>query len=291
MPLPPIAARSPVSRTLAALSCLSLAWAAEGARACESASTRAVIQSATVASKFALGSQACDGRRAASGAGVLHPFPAALAQTRPVDLAPQMPQPGSAPIISNARSTVVQPSSMFSVDSLRSGSRRPHRRPDVTALPKGAVGDAAARAIALVPEVERAAADHDIDPLLLHAIAHVESRHNPDAVSPAGARGLMQVMPATARRFGVTAPQLALRNPAVSLQVGSAYLKTLQKRFDNELVLVVAAYNAGEGAVEKYDRRVPPYKETQGYVRKVMAHYRLLIKTRDAMNGTPRAPL
>jgi soluble lytic murein transglycosylase-like protein len=139
---------------------------------------------------------------------------------------------------------------------------------------------AAKRAIALVPEIERVALAYRIDPLLLHAIAHVESRHNPDAVSHAGALGLMQVMPATARRFGVSSPHTALRDPRISLEVSSRYLKNLQQRFGNNLSLVIAAYNAGEGAVEKYGRQVPPYKETRGYVRDVLAHYRLLVGLR-----------
>jgi lysozyme len=131
------------------------------------------------------------------------------------------------------------------------------------------------RALQLAPAVDEVARRHDIDPLLLHAIAHVESRHDTRATSPAGARGVMQVMPATARRFGVAAAQ-ALQEPRTNLEVSASYLKTLQRRFGNDLMLVLAAYNAGEGAVEKYGRRVPPYAETQSYVRQVLAHYRRL---------------
>jgi len=129
------------------------------------------------------------------------------------------------------------------------------------------------RVLALAPDVQRVATAYDIDPLLLHAIAHVESRHNPRAVSPAGALGLMQVMPATARRFGVSDPQRSLFDPRVSLEAASAYLKTLQGRFGNNLALVLAAYNAGEGAVEKHRRPVPPFAETQRYVKEVLAEY------------------
>jgi len=144
-------------------------------------------------------------------------------------------------------------------------------------LPKGRKLTAAQmRAVALAPQVQRVAQAYDIDPLLLHAIAHVESRHNPQAVSPAGAMGLMQVMPATARRFGVGDPRNELLDPEVSLEVSSAYLKTLQGRFGNRLDLIIAAYNAGEGAVERYGRSVPPYAETRGYVNDVMAEYRAL---------------
>lgn len=117
------------------------------------------------------------------------------------------------------------------------------------------------------------AKDYNIDPLLLHAIAYVESRHNPHAVSPIGAVGLMQVMPTTARRFGVDNPEFALRDPLVNLRVSSAYLKTLQGLFGNDLPLVLAAYNAGEHAVIKYGRQIPPYRETQAYVRDVMDLY------------------
>lgn len=124
----------------------------------------------------------------------------------------------------------------------------------------------------LAPLIDQAARQHDIDPLLLHAIARTESRHHPQAVSPAGARGLMQVMLPTARQFGVD-EAAALHDPRVSLQVSARYLKTLQQRFGNDLSLVLAAYNAGEGAVEKHGRSVPPYPETQAYVRKVLRDY------------------
>ena len=129
------------------------------------------------------------------------------------------------------------------------------------------------RVLALAPRVFAVARAYDIDPLLLHAIAHVESRHDPRARSVAGALGVLQVMPATARRFGVGDAPDALFDPAVNLQVGAAYLKTLQARFGNDLELVLAAYDAGEGAVERHGRKVPPYAETQQYVRRVLAEY------------------
>lgn len=116
--------------------------------------------------------------------------------------------------------------------------------------------------------------DFDIDPGFLAAVMHVESRGNAKAVSPKGARGLMQVMPATASRMGVEDPIVALNDPVINLRTGAAYLKVLQKRFGNNLDLVLAAYNAGEGAVMKYGRKVPPYRETQGYVTSVMDRYR-----------------
>ncbi len=113
----------------------------------------------------------------------------------------------------------------------------------------------------------------NIDPLLLHSIAYVESRYNPSAISPAGAKGMMQLMPATARRFGLVGSEEELFDPLVSLRLSSLYLRKLYKLFGNDLTLVLAAYNAGENAVIKYGRKVPPYQETQAYVQKVMAHY------------------
>ena len=82
----------------------------------------------------------------------------------------------------------------------------------------------------------------------------------------------MQVILPTARRFGVEGAD-QLHDPQTNLQVSARYLKTLQQRFGNDLELVLAAYNAGEGAVEKHGRRIPPYRETQEYVRKVLAEY------------------
>jgi soluble lytic murein transglycosylase-like protein len=148
--------------------------------------------------------------------------------------------------------------------------------PRAVAAPRRAAatdGAAVQRIRALVPVVADAARRHGIDPLLLHAVAHVESRHQAAARSHAGARGVMQVMPGTARRFGLDDPQRELLQPELNVAVGAEYLKVLQARFGNNLPLVLAAYNAGEGAVEKHGRRIPPYPETQAYVRDVLATY------------------
>jgi soluble lytic murein transglycosylase-like protein len=146
------------------------------------------------------------------------------------------------------------------------------RLPAPSASQRNAAG---ARAVALSPDIDEVARRHDIDPLLLHAIAHVESRHNAAAHSHAGAQGVMQVMPSTAQRFGVDGTR-ALYEPRTNLEVSAAYLKSLQERFGNDLTLVLAAYNAGEGAVEKHGRKVPPYAETRSYVRQVLDAYRTL---------------
>jgi soluble lytic murein transglycosylase-like protein len=132
------------------------------------------------------------------------------------------------------------------------------------------------RVIALAPALTEAARAHQLDPLLLHAIAHVESRHDTQAISRAGARGAMQMMPATARRFGVADPERGLHDADTNLRAAASYLRTLHARFRGDLRLVLAAYNAGEGAVERYGRSVPPYAETQAYVRDVLAIHRRL---------------
>lgn len=111
-----------------------------------------------------------------------------------------------------------------------------------------------------------------IDVALLHAVITVESGYRADAVSPKGATGLMQLLPATARRYGTDNP----RDPGANIEAGARYLSYLLKLFDNDLELALAAYNAGEGAVLRYGRRLPPYGETRRYVPLVLAHYQKL---------------
>jgi soluble lytic murein transglycosylase-like protein len=102
---------------------------------------------------------------------------------------------------------------------------------------------------------------------------HVESANRPQARSPKGALGLMQIMPATGARYGVKKPQ-DLLDPATNIDVGTRYLRDLHQLFDGQMELVLAAYNAGEGAVKRHGNRIPPYRETQDYVRKVLRLYR-----------------
>jgi len=102
----------------------------------------------------------------------------------------------------------------------------------------------------------------------IRAVMRVESDFHPTVVSRAGAMGLMQLMPRTARSMGVSDPFDARQN----VLGGARYLRILANRFKGDLILTVAAYNAGEAAVEKYDG-IPPYKETQRYVRRVLKHY------------------
>jgi soluble lytic murein transglycosylase-like protein len=129
--------------------------------------------------------------------------------------------------------------------------------------------------------IEDAAREYGHDAGLLRAIIHVESRFNASAVSPKGAIGLMQVMPTTAARFGVREPRTALFDPQANVQTGARYLRVLRDLFVDRIDLAVAAYNAGEGAVLRYHRAVPPYPETQAYVRDVMALYESELARRD----------
>jgi hypothetical protein len=129
-------------------------------------------------------------------------------------------------------------------------------------------GAMAARRDRYAPLIEAAAARQGVDADLVHAVIRAESAYRPRAQSPAGACGLMQLMPATARRFGVR----DIWNPAENIEGGVAYLRFLQDRFDGDIRLVLAAYNAGEGAVARYGNRVPPYRETRTYVRRALGY-------------------
>ena len=123
---------------------------------------------------------------------------------------------------------------------------------------------ATANARRFEPFVTRAAAQYDVSPALIDAIAHVESRYNPRAVSSASAMGIMQLMPGTARELGVDP-----RDAADNIRGGTAYLRMLLNRFDGDLVRTIAAYNAGPGAVIKAGG-VPNYRETRAYVSAVL---------------------
>lgn len=121
-----------------------------------------------------------------------------------------------------------------------------------------------------VPEIiEAAAKKYDVDPLLVHSVIQVESAYNPYAMSPKGAQGLMQLMPGTARRFGVS-NAFDVRD---NIEGGVRYLKYLQTLFPDDPRLAVAAYNAGEAAVWKYNNQIPPYPETEQYVYRVGKKY------------------
>ena len=115
------------------------------------------------------------------------------------------------------------------------------------------------------------ARQHGLDPLLVKAVILAESAGRPRARSPKGAMGLMQLMPATARRFGVADPY----DPAQNVAGGTRYLRWLLDRFGGNVTLALAGYNAGEGAVDRHGG-IPPYRETRNYVRIVQSNHRLL---------------
>lgn len=120
--------------------------------------------------------------------------------------------------------------------------------------------------------ISPAVAQTVIAPEIVLAVIEVESSCNPNAISPVGAVGLMQIMPATGARFGAD----NLLDPERNVRAGVRYLAWLHARFDGDLSLVLAAYNAGEGAVLRHGRRVPPFHETQAYVASVLRRYRAL---------------
>jgi soluble lytic murein transglycosylase-like protein len=122
--------------------------------------------------------------------------------------------------------------------------------------------------------VRDAASRYSVDPALVHAVIFAESAYNPQAVSDKGAIGLMQVMPDTGARYGVK--EQDLRNPARNLQAGTRYLADLLELFGGDVELALAGYNAGEGAVLKFGRRIPPFAETRAYVPRVLERWRQL---------------
>ena len=117
--------------------------------------------------------------------------------------------------------------------------------------------------------IVQASLKYRIDPMLIYAQMHQESAFKIRATSHKGASGLMQLMPATARRFGVT----SIYDPKQNIEAGVRYMRWLLDFFDQDVVLALAGYNAGEGAVLKFGRRVPPYRETQEYVRRIVGRY------------------
>lgn len=142
---------------------------------------------------------------------------------------------------------------------------------------------------AYAAEISGAAARHGVDEALVRAVIHAESAFNPNAISRAGAQGLMQLMPATASRFGVT----DVFTPGENIEGGVSYLAWLSTRFNGDLTRITAGYNAGEGAVDRYDG-VPPYRETILYVERVAIlreRYRKELDAAAKASVVPPAPV
>ncbi|WP_234419685.1 lytic transglycosylase domain-containing protein [Burkholderia oklahomensis] len=167
----------------------------------------------------------------------------------------------STPPSASASASALASSNPPSPANVAPAATRAAASPDTSATPRSTRYDT------LVASVAR---EFDLDAKLLHAMIRVESGYDANAVSPKGATGLMQVIPATGARFGFR----DLRDPHANLRAGATYLKWLLGEFDDDLTLALAAYNAGEGAVRKHRDQIPPYRETQAYVRQVLACYR-----------------
>ena len=137
----------------------------------------------------------------------------------------------------------------------------------INAIPYVATSKAAERSH-IKDLVSKISKKHGVDERLVNAVIKQESGYNPKAKSSAGAQGLMQLMPETAKSLGVTDPY----NPVQNVDGGVRYLKSMMDRYNGNVVLALAAYNAGPGNVDKYDG-VPPFKETKNYVRSILANY------------------
>ena len=120
----------------------------------------------------------------------------------------------------------------------------------------------------------KAAHKHKLDPALIKAVIKAESNFNHQAISPVGAQGLMQLMPATAYQLHVE----DTFHPEKNIEGGVRYLSYLLNLYRGNLTLALAAYNAGEGAISKYNQQVPPYRETQNYVKRVLGYYKSFSK-------------
>ena len=149
----------------------------------------------------------------------------------------------------------------------RDGNRKIVSIPAAKGSKRVPTGSADRRA-ELWPHVQQTALAHGLDPALVDLVIRMESGYNPRAVSPKGARGVMQLLPATARAYGV----VDIFNPKENLRGGVRYLRDLLGRFDSDVRLALAAYNAGPDAVERH-RGVPPYEETRNYVNTILAAY------------------
>ena len=194
----------------------------------------------------------------------LPPAAATTASPPPCDAPPVTVTPATAPTIQTWRATVPTPASSPPSPAPCRPSLAMVEAPGARPVRLDAVNRQR-----LTPAIQQVAIAYQLEPALLHAVISAESAYDPQARSPKGARGLMQLMPDTARRFGVADPD----EPMANLQGGARYLRWLLDLF-TDIRLALAAYNAGEGAVQRYGNATPPYPETQTYVRRVLDFYR-----------------
>lgn len=154
----------------------------------------------------------------------------------------------------------------------------PRRDPQVTARSRGVPED---RFESIIRELSHL---HGVEPALVKAVIRAESGFNPSAVSPTGARGLMQLMPRTAKRHGVRKPH----DPRQNIEGGVKYLRSLLDLFDNNLKLALAAYNAGASAVKRH-RGLPPFRETRTYVARVLQYRAQYMRSQNLSQASGRA--
>lgn len=184
---------------------------------------------------------------------------AALAQDKPFSPPARSPVPLSSKDQERQRA-----------EELGKKSETPNQSAEKVKIPAALTGRHISSGNPSVDAIVYEAASHTgLDPCLIFSVMRAESGFNPAAVSPKGASGLMQLMPATASRFGVR----NIFDPRENIHAGSRYLRWLLDRFNGDLRLALAGYNAGEGAVEFYGLRIPPFLETQNYVRIIYARY------------------
>lgn len=165
------------------------------------------------------------------------------------------------------------------------GSRR-YSPPPQFSRPKQITTEQAQRLAKYAPLIQEAAIKHNVPVELICGVILQESGGNSRATSPAGARGLMQLMPATARRFGVK----DIYDPKQNIDGGTAYLRFLVDRFKGNIELVLAGYNAGEANVEKYGNKIPPFAETKAYVPKVLGYTQSMINILVAAKSSEDLP-
>jgi soluble lytic murein transglycosylase-like protein len=193
------------------------------------------------------------------------PVPAQTAAPAPVEApktaaAPAAPAPVQAPAPAVVHAAAPKPEALKPVDEVE----RLRKAADLLVQVNTALGEPQSPYGKIIYDV---AIRHSINPHLVAALIHVESSFNPRAVSRKGACGLMQLLPETARRFGLTKKK-DLYDPKKNLEAGVRYLKWLANRFGGDTQKILAAYNAGEGAVQRFGG-IPPYQETQSYVQKI----------------------
>lgn len=216
------------------------------------------VESGVIQSKFAAARQNCAERRRLGRT-------TESASAAPVELVPAE--------IANAESApepaIARPEAPVSITVGRVLTSEPRRKaPRVARRGYRPVASAS-------PLIDAVGRIYRIDPALLHAVVRQESGGRLAAVSSKGALGLMQVMPGTARELGVRDPAQLTQDPVLALTTGAVYLKRMQAKFGNDVPRVLAAYNAGPGAVQRH-KGVPPYRETQAYVRSIVSNYQAL---------------